>query len=113
VTLDFAIARINQLDKPTAWADGWTFRPGGLIDRLVGTKAKSQLTSELVRRFGDARSLVGLKATGVYRRSAELDRRYDAEISTSFCDGLRDEMKDHGYYYFVEIGGLVRPGQPS
>jgi hypothetical protein len=47
-----------------------------------------------VRRFGDARSLVGLGATGVYRRSAESDRRYDAENSTSFCDGLRDEVKD-------------------
>jgi hypothetical protein len=35
VTLDFAIARINQLDKPTAWADGWTFRPGQGLGYLV------------------------------------------------------------------------------
>jgi hypothetical protein len=73
----------------------------------------SQLTSELVRRFGGTRSLVGLETTGDYRRSVESDRRYDAENSTSFCDGLRDEVKDDAYYYVVEIGGLVCPGQPS
>lgn len=78
---------------------------GRCIGLLSGIRAeKSDLTRELMRRFGDVGSFSGLEVTGVYRRYTEHDK------DGSYYDRLCDKVKDQGYYYVVEIGGLVRPG---
>jgi ATP-dependent DNA helicase RecQ len=81
------------------------------IGLLSGVNAKkSELTRNLMQRFDITRRFVGLEVTGVYRHYAEQDKRYDEEHSTNFYERLCDEVKNKGYYYIVEIGGLVWPG---
>ena len=83
---------------------------GKFIGLLSGVEAeRSELTRELMRRFDGARSFVGLEVTGVYRRYTEQDER-DERHRVNY-ERLCDEVKNKGYYYIVEIGGLVWPDE--
>jgi hypothetical protein len=60
-------------------------------------------------QFNDRGRFQGLEVTGIYRRYVEEDEKTDRETGTPFAKRLCPEVKEKGYYYVIEIGGVVRP----
>ena len=70
---------------------------------------KMNLAWHLNRDFPGIAAFDGLEVTGVYRHYVEQERQYDEEHGTNYFERLCETVKEQGFYYVVEIGGLVAP----
>ena len=70
---------------------------------------KMNLAWHLNRDFPGIAAFDGLEVTGVYRHYVEQERQYDEEHGTNYFERLCETVKEQGFYYVIEIGGLVAP----
>lgn len=84
----------------------------GLLAQPNWSEREPNLARRLQTRFRNCDTFTGLEVIGIYRRMADWDRKTEDKRppGRSFYDSLCPEAKEQGWYYVVEIGGLVRPG---